>query len=386
MRPSINILIAACSLTMAGGDLCQGQSSDTKKSDKSQGPIQIRIEAQGTPNSQQATQIQVEVHKQSQQTGSGKAKQSSVSTSGKIVIVGPDGKRREFSIGQSGSKDKSIPDQIKHALKKAGVDIQLHGLLDGPQQGQRRVIVIDPKGLGKKGKSPSGTTVIKRAVVIPAVTQRLAIGIQFAPPSAALRAQLGLKPKQGLLVQRVLKNMPAAKAGLRTFDVIVRVNGKPLTGVEQFQSAIKRAGNKGTVKLDLIRQGKPLSFAVQPAKSQAATLITGKEQSKVEGTTPKTVDVHVIKIEAADLLNQQQLQKIAPELKKLNLGPGTIRLQVHAVGKDKQPWIVAPGVKGVFATGSATPDLKKQLQRLQKQIDQLQKQVGQLQSQNKTGK
>jgi TolA-binding protein len=96
--------------------------------------------------------------------------------------------------------------------------------------------------------------------------------------------------------------------------------------------------------------------------------------------------VKVIRIEADDLVNEQQLQKLAPELTELKLGPGTIRVQVHAAGKDKLPLIVAPGVKGVIARGSAAPGLKKQLQRLQEQIDKLQKQVHQLQSQNKTGK
>ena len=380
MRRSINTLIVICSLTLAVGNLCNGQSPDKQKAAKSKGAIQVRIEANSESDSPKPIQIQVKVHKRSQQTGSGKAKQSSVSTSGKIVIVGADGKRREFTIGPSGGQADSIPSQISQALKQAGVHIQLEGLPTGAQTGKHRVIVVDPSGVSGKGaRSPgASTTVFERIIQRSPTADGPAIGVELENPTAALRAQLGLKPKQGMVVRRVLPDMPAATAGLQAFDIILQANQKPVSGVEQLQRAIQQAGGKGSVKLKILRRGQPLSLDVRPAAPRAAQ---DKKRNKASENTTKKVDVGVIRIETDDLLYGQQLQKLAPELERIIGGSNTIRLQAHRLGKGAQRVIVVADGKD-----AVRPGLEQQLLQLQKQIEQLQKQVRQLQSRTKPGK
>src|SRR5687768_3088811 len=50
------------------------------------------------------------------------------------------------------------------------------------------------------------------------------LGIDVAAPDAALQAQLGLVPGQGMLVTSVPEESMAAKAGLKAHDIITQVN------------------------------------------------------------------------------------------------------------------------------------------------------------------
>ena len=383
MRCTINPLVLASSLPLLIASICTAQSADEPKASKKAQPIQIRIEANSDEPAAKSSQIQVEIRNQTQQAGPGKAGQTSVSTSGKIVIVGPDGQRREFSIGDSAAPNTSVSSQIKQALKNAGVDIQLDvdALIDGAQTQQRRLIMVAPQGAGKAAGSPRGSirTLIKKAAGNPAVVQRMAIGVQLATPSAVLRSQLRLQPNQGLVVQRVMPNMPAAKAGLEALDIITQVNGKPLTQLAQLQTAVKNAGDKGTVKLTVLRQGKPMALAVRPGKLKP---LPGTKQTQKTSETTQNVDVKVIAIDGEDLA----LDKIAPALKNLKLGSGTIQLRALGANDGQPHVVVVPSGKNKPVKVQQMPGLQKQLQQLQEQVRQLQKQVQQLQSSKKTGK
>jgi serine protease Do len=54
------------------------------------------------------------------------------------------------------------------------------------------------------------------------------IGVGIEPLTPALAKQFDLKNDQGALVDEVMPNSPAAKAGLRSGDVILQFNGKPI--------------------------------------------------------------------------------------------------------------------------------------------------------------
>src|SRR5690606_37461404 len=53
--------------------------------------------------------------------------------------------------------------------------------------------------------------------------------LQDAVPET-LRAHLNLEGDEGVFVREVVEESPAAKAGIRDFDVIVEANGEPVHG------------------------------------------------------------------------------------------------------------------------------------------------------------
>jgi hypothetical protein len=93
------------------------------------------------------------------------------------------------------------------------------------------------------------------------------IGVQCSPiHDPALRAQLDLDRDQGgLLVEDVLPDSPAAKAGLKLFDVLLTAGDSRLRDMHMLQRAINRAAGS-ELKIELYRGGKQQSVTVKPAE------------------------------------------------------------------------------------------------------------------------
>ena len=70
---------------------------------------------------------------------------------------------------------------------------------------------------------------------------------------------------QGIIVQEVVPDSPAAKAGFAQNDIIVKVNDKKITDVSEVLQAVEAAKDK-EMKLEIIRDGQPKTIAVTPAK------------------------------------------------------------------------------------------------------------------------
>ncbi|HSK97961.1 MAG TPA: trypsin-like peptidase domain-containing protein [Euzebyales bacterium] len=79
------------------------------------------------------------------------------------------------------------------------------------------------------------------------------LGVALAPPRVArrLRAAVGLPERDGLLVQQVFDDTPAAAADLRRGDLIVTVNDAPADSVDVLYAAL--AANADRLTLRLVR-------------------------------------------------------------------------------------------------------------------------------------
>src|SRR4051794_6180698 len=73
--------------------------------------------------------------------------------------------------------------------------------------------------------------------------QRPRLGIAIAPPRAArrMREAVGLPARDGLLVRGVEEGGAAATAGVERGDLLVGVNGSPLTSVDELFDALEAA-------------------------------------------------------------------------------------------------------------------------------------------------
>ena len=78
------------------------------------------------------------------------------------------------------------------------------------------------------------------------------LGVALAPPRAArrMRAAVGLPERDGLLVRGVEEGSPAGRAGLERGDLLVGVDGRPLTSVDELFDALESGG---PLKLTVLR-------------------------------------------------------------------------------------------------------------------------------------
>jgi Do/DeqQ family serine protease len=86
-------------------------------------------------------------------------------------------------------------------------------------------------------------------------------GMTVSPLTPDVAGQLGVRAKGGLVVENVAPASAASDAGLRSGDVIVEVNNKPVGSLSQFQEAVKANPDRPALLL-VNRQGGELFVAL----------------------------------------------------------------------------------------------------------------------------
>jgi len=95
------------------------------------------------------------------------------------------------------------------------------------------------------------------------------IGVTLTDVTPGLQRALGLSIADGAMVQDVTPRSPAERAGLRPYDVIVEVEGRPVVTNQELIRDIS-ARQPGTVtRLDVIREGRRQSMTVKLAERPA---------------------------------------------------------------------------------------------------------------------
>lgn len=90
------------------------------------------------------------------------------------------------------------------------------------------------------------------------------IGVRCVEVPPLLRAQLDLGDGQGVLIDQVVPDSPAKEAGLKTFDVIVSIDGN-LVGDPQAVAAAVAKGGGQEMKVEYLRGGRKETLTVKPA-------------------------------------------------------------------------------------------------------------------------
>ena len=88
------------------------------------------------------------------------------------------------------------------------------------------------------------------------------IGVWCQPLTRELSEFFGLKEGQGLLVSRVEKEGPAAAAGFKVGDIIVRVDGKRVSTNDELIDLIQDRQKGDKLKVELLRDKKSLAVEV----------------------------------------------------------------------------------------------------------------------------
>jgi serine protease Do len=92
------------------------------------------------------------------------------------------------------------------------------------------------------------------------------IGVALRDVDADLQRSLGLKASAGALVQDVTSGSPGARAGLRTYDLIVAVDGKPVVSNDQLIQMIAALQPGALATLEVLRDNHMLTVPVKLAE------------------------------------------------------------------------------------------------------------------------
>ena len=115
--------------------------------------------------------------------------------------------------------------------------------------------------------------------------QRGLLGVRGMEMNADIAKAMNLNVQRGAFVSEVLPDSGSAKAGVKSGDVIVSLNGKPLTSFADMRSRIATTAPGTKVTLGLLRAGKSLSVEVTLDKSPTSTASAGELSPALTGAS-----------------------------------------------------------------------------------------------------
>jgi Do/DeqQ family serine protease len=118
----------------------------------------------------------------------------------------------------------------------------------------------------------SGSSTVKRAW----------LGAKLQDVTPEIAESLGLKRPSGALVANVAADGPAAKAGIKTGDLIVTIDGVEVEDPNAFDYRFATKPIGGTAKVGLIRQGKDMVVSV----ALASLPDTPRDEIQIKGQSP----------------------------------------------------------------------------------------------------
>jgi hypothetical protein len=92
------------------------------------------------------------------------------------------------------------------------------------------------------------------------------IGVESQPVMPVLRVHLNLPENQGIVVNSVLPDSPAAKAGIEQHDILMAAGDVKLSSAQELAKVVTSA-KETPIKLSIIHAGKPKTIEVTPEKS-----------------------------------------------------------------------------------------------------------------------
>jgi serine protease Do len=97
-------------------------------------------------------------------------------------------------------------------------------------------------------------------------TRRAWLGVHIVAVNEGIAESLGFKDHVGALVADVTPNAPAAKAGIRTNDVILKFDGKEVNESHRLPRMVSETPINKEVEVEILRDGKKLTVKVMVAE------------------------------------------------------------------------------------------------------------------------
>lgn len=239
----------------------------------------------------------IEVHSTSESTDeSGDGDEPNVKASAKVIVVGPDGKRKVYNL--------------------EGADARAFKLnLDG-EEGAKAAIERLQDVLIMKADDESGAAAVAESGE---EEERFMIGVQCDAVEEPLRSHLKLGD-HGLIVMEVREETPAQEAGIQSNDIIIAIDDKELTSRDDLVSSVMESEGK-PLALTIIRNGDKQTVTVTPRKMKVPVVVA---PATVEG-----IELHGLEgLDGLHGLNAEILEKLPAEIReKLEAGKAGVKVR-----------------------------------------------------------
>ena len=187
--------------------------------------------------------------------------------------------------------------------------------------------------------------------------QRGYIGATIQPLSTEMADSFGLSGRTGAVVADVVPGGPAQKAGVESGDVVVGVNGHPITSYTEMTREVAKVPAGDVARLDIFREGKERSIdvhtALRPSESQLAQNGQGDDENGDAGGAGHAAP-------GAPILGMSLAPLSPGERQQFNLGPTAHGVVIEGVkessdagdkGLQRGDVIVRAGDREVASTG-----------------------------------
>jgi serine protease Do len=116
------------------------------------------------------------------------------------------------------------------------------------------------------------------------------LGIKLQDINAGLAEQFNLPDQNGALVDDVLPDTPAAKAGIKSGDVLIAFNGKSVTDSESLMLAVSECAPGASATVELLRNGHAQTVAVTLGELPADAMQNQNDQNNSNSDNNSTRD------------------------------------------------------------------------------------------------
>jgi serine protease Do/serine protease DegQ len=144
--------------------------------------------------------------------------------------------------------------------------------------------------------------------------ERGRIGIGGQPLTPELARALGIKEAHGALIDNVVPDSPADKAGLKKGDVVIAANGRQISTMQELRTLVGETPIGGKVELSVVRNSETRQFTVTVGKNDKDKAAGKTLSPKLAGATfgpPQTSSekgVQVLTVEPGSPAAQEGLR------------------------------------------------------------------------------
>ena len=156
----------------------------------------------------------------------------------------------------------------------------------------------------------------------------------------------------GALVADVTATSPAEKAGLKSGDVVVSLDGKEMKDSRELSRAVSQLAPDTTVKVGILRKGKPLEIEVMLGRLETGEKLVQAEDQKQQEAITSTSEIEVLGLEVEELTDELRTKFKVPE-KVQGVIVSEVKAEGAAADKQLRPGDVISEVGDVKASSPA---------------------------------